>query len=128
MVGFRSSATGGVLPLEFTVQGAMRHVMLPTPFSVNGAASYRAAGVLGMGLIQVPRYALRAQLESGSMIAVLEGTPPSPTPVSLLYPKSRQRSPRVRAFIDWAVQAFRVWSEQSGAQTPGSRGDDRGGI
>ena len=128
MVGFRSSATGGVLPLEFTVQGAMRHVMLPSPFSVNGAASYRAAGVLGMGLIQVPRYALRAQLESGSMIAVLEGTPPSPTPVSLLYPKSRQRSPRVRAFIDWAVQAFRVWSEQSGAQTPGRRGDDRGGI
>ena len=119
MVGFRSSATGGVLPLEFTVQGTIRHVMLPAALSVNGAASYRDAGFLGMGLIQVPRYALQEQLESGSMVAVLEETPPSPTPVSLLYPKSRQRSPRVRAFVDWAVQEFRLWSEQPRMRTPG---------
>lgn len=119
MVGFRSSATGGVLPLEFTVQGTIRHAMLPAALSVNGAASYREAGLLGMGLIQVPRYALREQLDSGSMIAVLEETPPSPTPVSLLYPKSRQRSPRVRAFVDWAVQEFRLWNEQPEMRAPG---------
>ncbi|WP_425340254.1 hypothetical protein [Aureimonas populi] len=27
--------------------------------------------------------------------------PPSPTPVSLLYPRNRQLSPRVRVFMDW---------------------------
>jgi DNA-binding transcriptional LysR family regulator len=29
-----------------------------------------------------------------------------PGPVSILYPRSRQLSPRVRLFIDWAVQRF----------------------
>ncbi len=117
MVGFRSSATGGVLPLEFTVHGALEQVMLPTTLSVNGAASYREAGLLGMGLIQVPHYALQEHLQSGRMLAVLEDTPPSPTPVSLLYPKSRQRSPRVRAFVEWAVQEFRLWAAQSSSRT-----------
>ena len=27
------------------------------------------------------------------------------TPISVLYPKSRQVSPRVRVFIDWLVEA-----------------------
>lgn len=53
MVGFRSSATGGVLPLEFMVDGTARSVMLPVTLSVNGASSYRAAALLGMGLIQM---------------------------------------------------------------------------
>jgi len=29
---------------------------------------------------------------------------PSPTPISVLYPKNRQLSPRVRVFIDWLVE------------------------
>jgi DNA-binding transcriptional LysR family regulator len=27
-------------------------------------------------------------------------------PVSLLYPRNRQLSPRVRVFIDWLMRAF----------------------
>ncbi|MBB4571852.1 DNA-binding transcriptional LysR family regulator [Rhizobium lentis] len=32
--------------------------------------------------------------------------PLTPTPVSLLYPRNRQLSPRVRVFIDWLVKVF----------------------
>lgn len=53
MIGFRASATGGVLPLEFTVEGARKTVLLPMKLSVNGAATYRAAALQGLGLIQV---------------------------------------------------------------------------
>jgi DNA-binding transcriptional LysR family regulator len=113
MVGFRSSVTGSVLPLEFIVEGTARHVTLPATFSVSGASSYRDAALLGMGLIQVPRYALQEHFDSGRMVAVLEDTPPSPTPVSLVYPKGRQRSPRVRAFMDWALQEFATWTGQA---------------
>jgi DNA-binding transcriptional LysR family regulator len=106
MVGFRSSATGTLLPLEFTVDGRLRHVALPATISVNGAESLVAAGRLGLGLIQVPRYHVEGDFETGSLVPVLAAFAPSPTPVSLLYPRSRQLSPRVRVFIDWLVRVF----------------------
>ncbi|MGL4285609.1 MAG: LysR family transcriptional regulator [Phreatobacter sp.] len=106
MIGFRSSATGQLMPLEFAVEGILRHVALPATVSVNGAETFVAAARLGLGLIQVPRYHVAGDLAQGTLVAVLTDTPPSPTPVSLLYPRDRQLSPRVRVFIDWLARAF----------------------
>jgi DNA-binding transcriptional LysR family regulator len=106
MVGFRSSATGALLPLEFTSDGNVRTVTLPATVSVNAAESYVSAAKLGLGLIQVPRYHAEHALKTGELVQVLRDFPPTPTPVSLLYPRSRQLSPRVRVFIDWAVREF----------------------
>ena len=106
MVGFHSSGTGALLPLEFVVDGTMREMTLRATVSVNGAESLVAAARLGLGLIQVPRYHVEDDLKRGTLIAVLPDCPPSPTPVSLLYPRNRQLSPRVRVFIDWLTRAF----------------------
>ncbi|TWB61029.1 LysR family transcriptional regulator [Rhizobium sp. ERR 922] len=106
MVGFRSSATGGLLPLEFQIDGAVREITLPATISVNAAESYFAAAKLGLGLIQVPRYHAEEALRSGQLLHVLKDYPPTRTPVSMLYPRSRQLSPRVRVFIDWLVKVF----------------------
>lgn len=114
MIGFRSSATGGLLPLEFEIGGAVREVILPATISVNAAESYFAAARLGLGLIQVPRYHAEEALRSGDLLHVLQDYPPTQTPVSMLYPRSRQLSPRVRVFIDWLVKVF---AERNGAET-----------
>lgn len=106
VVGFRSSATGGVLPLEFTQGGVVCPVALPATVSVNGAESYVTAARLGLGLIQAPRYHLEADFARGTLVPVLQDNAPTPTPVSLLYPRSRQLSPRVRVFIDWVAKIF----------------------
>lgn len=106
MVGFRSSATGTLLPLEFVVNGVLCNVSLPATVAVNGAESLVAAARLGLGLIQVPRYHVESDVERGTLVPILNDCPPSPTPVSLLYPHNRQLSPRVRVFIDWLVRAF----------------------
>ncbi|WP_213772947.1 LysR family transcriptional regulator [Bradyrhizobium sp. dw_78] len=106
MVGFHSSGTGALLPLEFVVDGAVREMTLRATVSVNGAESLVAAARIGLGLIQVPRYHVEDDLKRGILVAVLPDCPPSPTPVSLLYPRSRQLSPRLRVFIDWLVRAF----------------------
>ncbi|NLS15284.1 LysR family transcriptional regulator [Rhizobium sp. P40RR-XXII] len=115
MVGFRSSATGGLLPLEFQIDGAVREITLPATISVNAAESYFAAAKLGLGLIQVPRYHAEEALRSGELLHVLEDYPPTRTPVSMLYPRSRQLSPRVRVFIDWLVKVF---AGQNVAESP----------
>ncbi|WP_019170212.1 LysR family transcriptional regulator [Pseudaminobacter salicylatoxidans] len=106
MIGFHSSATGGLLPLQFTVHGEIQSLALPATLTVSAAESYVAAAGLGLGLIQVPRYHVDSALASGELVEVLPAHPPSSTPVSLLYPSSRQLSPRVRIFIDWVARQF----------------------
>jgi DNA-binding transcriptional LysR family regulator len=106
MIGFVSSATGSFLPLEFTVDGALRHVTLPAAVSVAGAETTVALARLGLGLIQVPRYHVEADFAAGSLVEVLADHAPSLTPVYVLYPQSRQLSPRVRVFIDWLAAEF----------------------
>jgi DNA-binding transcriptional LysR family regulator len=108
MIGFISSTTGTAMPLEFTVGGKLRHVTLPTAISVTGAETNAAAARLGLGLIQVPRYRVAPDLAAGALVEVLVDFPPSPSPVYILYPQSRQLSPRVRVFIDWLTEEFRA--------------------
>ncbi|WP_145579952.1 LysR family transcriptional regulator [Yersinia vastinensis] len=129
MVGFRSSATGSLMPLEFVTGAIMlpvaekdhslqlsithatpevHQVKLPTVLSVSGAESFVAAARLGLGIIQVPRYHLEPDLMAGTLVEILPEYAPPPMPVSFLYPHSRQLSPRVRIFSDWLKQLFLV--------------------
>lgn len=106
MIGFVSSATGSVIPLEFLMNGALRQVTLPVTTSVAGAETYVAMARLGLGLIQVPRYRLQEDFARGSLVDVLPSFPPSSSPVYVLYPQNRQLSPRVRVFVDWLAAEF----------------------
>lgn len=106
MIGFHSSATGGLLPLEFNVDDHIRTVVLPATVAFNAAESYFAAAKLGLGIIQVPRYHAIAALDAGELVNLLPEFPPSKTPVSVLYPRDRQLSPRVRVFINWLREVF----------------------
>ncbi|WP_417281108.1 LysR family transcriptional regulator [Celeribacter sp.] len=103
MVGFRSTATRAILPLEF----GEREIALPTRLDVNAAESYIAAGRLGLGIIQIPRYHAKQDLDLGLLVEILPDYAPKPSSVSLLYPRYQQLSPRVRVFIDWVEALFR---------------------
>ncbi|WP_407529368.1 LysR family transcriptional regulator [Methylobacterium oryzisoli] len=103
VIGFVSSASREVIPLEFQVDGEVRLVSLPAAVTVTAAATNAALARLGLGLIQVPRYRVERELAAGELVEVLPEWRPTPTPVYLLYPEARQLSPRARLFIDWAV-------------------------
>ena len=106
MIGFLSSRTREVMPLEFVVGGEVRREALPGRVTVSGSDVMAALARLGLGLVQQPYYRLRRDLEDGALVEVLPDHPPPGTPLSVLYPQNRQLSPRVRAFIDWAVEIF----------------------
>lgn len=106
MVGFRSTATGNVMPLEFIKNGELQVINLPTPVTVNGADTFAHCARLGFGIIQKPRYSAEDDLKNGHLIEILQDTPPPTSPVSIFYPKDRYLSPRIRAFIDWAILEF----------------------
>lgn len=102
MIGFMSSATRAVMPLEFRTNSGVSFVSLPVSVTVSAAAANAGLARLGLGLIQVPRYRVADDLASGALVEVLAEHPPTASPVYLLYLAGRQLSPRVRIFIEWA--------------------------
>lgn len=109
MIAFVSSRTQQPLPLEFHRDGRVVEVMLPARVLVMSADVNAAAVRAGLGLMQAPRHRFAADLASGALIEVLADYAPAPTPLSIVYPSSRQLSPRVRVFIDWVVEVIRPY-------------------
>ncbi|WP_288381352.1 LysR family transcriptional regulator [uncultured Massilia sp.] len=105
-VHYLSSSTGRPYPLEFLVDGAQRQLTPPCSVAVTGADMYTASAIAGLGLVQVPRYRVEAELAAGLLEPVLPAFEPPDLPVSVLYPHSRQLSPRVRVFVDWLASLF----------------------
>lgn len=105
-VNFISSATGRPYPLEFLVDGALRQLTLPGPVAVTGADMYTAGALAGLGIVQVPRYRVEQELTRGELEVLLPELAPPALPVYVLYPQSRQLSPRVRVFVDFLKDAF----------------------
>ncbi|KAF1072610.1 LysR family transcriptional regulator [Variovorax sp.] len=105
-VDYLSSATGKPVPLEFTVDGRVSTLQLPATVSVTGTDLYTGSAVAGLGLVQVPRYRVAAELADGRLKVVLDGFAPPPMPVSVLYSQHRQLSARVRVFTQWLREVF----------------------
>lgn len=105
-VGFVSSRTGETMPLEFMDAQEVRLVSLPSRVTVNNSDTMAELARLGFGLMQAPRYRLAQDLENGTLVEVLKDFPPSPTPLTALYPQNRQTSARVRVFLDWVSGIF----------------------
>ena len=106
MVGFASSRTGAVLPLELTVDGRAREYALPVRVSATSADSCATLAQLGLGLVQLPRVRFAEELRTGAMVEVLRAYRPTPLPISLLYPRTRIVPARLRVFIDWLEEAL----------------------
>lgn len=105
-VGFISSRTGEVMPLELLEGGKTRFVGLECRVTANDSGTALELARLGLGLVQAPRYHFEADLKAGRMVEVLPDFPPPPTPLSAVYPQNRQTSSRLRVFLDWVGDIF----------------------
>ena len=105
-VGLRSITSGALQPLDFGDDGRMVRVELPAPLSVTGTESFLDGVRQGLGLAQLPAFHVAEDLAAGRLERILPDYPLAGGPVSILYPRNRQLSPRVRVFIDWVVLQF----------------------
>ncbi|WMS43471.1 LysR substrate-binding domain-containing protein [Acuticoccus sp. MNP-M23] len=106
MIGFISSRTGDVMPLEFTVGEDVHQQRLPYRVSANDAETAADLVTLGYGLYQAPFYRFAEALRAGTLVEMMGSYAPPPTSVSALYARTRQPTPRLRAFLDWASAIF----------------------
>jgi DNA-binding transcriptional LysR family regulator len=107
MVGFYAADAPEIAPFNFMTNGNLRQMLLPAAITVTGPETNVASACLGLGLIQVPRYRVAADLAAGVLVEVLADYPPAPLPVHVLYSHTRQLSPRLRVVIDWMVEQYR---------------------
>lgn len=71
----------------------------------NGEAMIDAA-IAGIGIAQAPEIYARQALRTGALVQVLTGQDAPGTPVQLVYPPRRQLPRRVRALMDFLVEAL----------------------
>lgn len=80
------------------------HVAIAPRFSAASISLRLAAVERGLGIALLPTGAMQAQLRAGSLVPVLEGIVGAETPASLVFVDREFLPPRVRLFIDRAVE------------------------
>ncbi|WP_317203999.1 LysR family transcriptional regulator [Janthinobacterium sp.] len=101
-----SGRTGRAIDWDFQIDGRVVALPMKSMVAVNNAEAYLNCGLSGLGMIQVARYQARAHLRSGALVELFPQWKPVPMPASLIYPDTRQASPKLRAFIDWLAELF----------------------
>jgi DNA-binding transcriptional LysR family regulator len=86
---------------EYPSSDGYRALPMEGAVIVNNGASYEAAALAGLGIIQVPAMAVQEKIEAGRLAEILPDLPPEPMPVSILYVRRRHLPVRVRVFMDW---------------------------
>jgi LysR family transcriptional regulator for bpeEF and oprC len=102
-----SGRTGRPFDWDFMVAGRVVTAEMRGAIAVNDPDAYISCALQDMGLIQAARYQVRHHLASGALVEVLADTPPTPMPISLLYPQGRMASPRLSVFASWMAALFR---------------------
>ncbi|MCQ8279713.1 LysR family transcriptional regulator [Acetobacteraceae bacterium KSS8] len=119
-VGFVSSRTGAVLPLEFQQNGVVREILLPSRVLVTTGGVGNEAACQGFGLYQAPKRGFLPMLRAGVLVEVLAGFRPPPTPVSVMHHSHRQVPARLRVVLDWLADTLQAALAEELDTTPGS--------
>lgn len=91
---------------DFLVKNKLVSVNLNSLVAVSGAEVYTASAKAGLGLIQVPKYRIRHELETGELVPILTQFSVPSMPVSALYPHKKHLSQRTGVFVDWLAEVF----------------------
>lgn len=102
--------TGGPVKAGWTLhhpeQEAVVSVKASARLRINAGTGVRDAVLKGLGIGQMPWVMAREAVALGQLKPVLVPWHPAPVDVFALYPSSRYLTPKVRAFIDLALEQF----------------------
>ena len=93
---------------EWTLQGPSGITTVPVtgPFTADLGEPLLAAGLAGLGVVFLPSEVVAPALKGGRLVELLPKFPAPPLPMHLLYGSDRRLTPKLRTFIDFAVEKF----------------------
>lgn len=95
---------GSVAQWRFRDQGKEISQRISGRIKCNSGIALRDAAKRGLGLVQLPDYYVKQDLESGDLIEVLRQYRDESNGIWALYPTSRHLSPKVRLLVDFLAQ------------------------
>ncbi len=79
---------------------------MPSHIALNDSNAYTAAGLAGLGIVQMTHFMLAPLLEQGKMVELLSEWESDPLPIHVIYPPNRHLSAKVRVFVEWVADMF----------------------
>lgn len=98
---------------EFTTpEGGRVSVTVSGSLQANTGIALRAAALADVGIATTATFIVHAELERGTLLPVLPCYTMRPRDLFAVYPQNRHLSPKVRAFVDFAADVYRLprWS------------------
>ncbi|MBB5368831.1 MULTISPECIES: LysR family transcriptional regulator [unclassified Janthinobacterium] len=105
-VNFFSAKTGKTFEWDFTRDGERIQIAMNSHIALNDSNAYTAAGLAGLGVIQMTHFMLEPLKQQGRMIELLEDWHSDPLPIHVIYPPNRHLSAKVRVFVEWVADMF----------------------
>jgi len=103
-VGYAHLAGGQVW--NFQGKRTQQSVRVPTRWVVNNGELMRLAAEQGLGLVMLPDFLVAESVKEGKLKRVLPKANVVPVPLTVLFPKDRQKNPAVRLLVETLVAAF----------------------
>jgi LysR family transcriptional regulator for bpeEF and oprC len=105
-VNYFSARTGKIFDWDFTRDGERVQVALPGHIALNDSNAYIAAGIAGLGIVQMANFMMEPMLKDGRFELLLEDWVSDPLPIHVVYPQNRHLSAKVRVFVEWVAELF----------------------
>ncbi|KEZ05847.1 hypothetical protein GQ57_10565 [Burkholderia sp. MSh2] len=102
---YRYPSTGKIQPWPFADGTSMDALKLSAAAVSNMSPSLLAMACAGAGIACLLDHEVDGPLRDGSLRSVLDGDAPPSVTYRILWPPSRQHSPKVRAFVDCMTEA-----------------------
>lgn len=103
-LGFSLSA----LRKKWTFNGAEGPITVPISgrLMVDSGEALLGAARAGLGLLLQPKELVQPELDTGRLVQLLPDYAPSTRPFHLIYAPERRMTPKLRTFVDFALEAF----------------------
>ena len=92
--------------------GKKQQVAINSPLASNNGNLICDAMVNGMGIAVLPTFIVGDAIRKGEAKIILDDWRPQREDISLLYPSSKHLSAKVRAFVDMAVEHFKILDDE----------------
>ena len=91
----------------FAIGGTLRLIPVAARLRVNGVAMARRSALAGLGVAHLPEFAATDDVAAGTLVRLLPEHTPEVGGINVIYPHTRYLAPKVRHFVDLAVDHFR---------------------
>lgn len=105
-INYVSAKTGKLFPWGFARGEEKITLALDGVVAVNDSDAYTAAGLAGLGVVQMLVFLARDALARGDLVQVLPDWESEPIPLYVMYPQNRHLSTKVRVFVDWVAEVI----------------------